>query len=164
MSHWRSREEAEAFFRRRMSEDVFSCPNDEGELANLLHVMFDKIDLKEELMKEFWCEEVVDYLLTFLDEKNVRTLLYAILTIGNLNICPIHALAAADIGVPYESKPDMLYKIAEIYQNNSMLHEFRAAMSTREYIINEIQHMQSPQLDDVEWRSWKTFEKDSLLD
>lgn len=70
----------EELLRHHLDAGLEGPPRNEEDIARLLRVRFDEIDLKAELTSVFENEEVVNYLLTLLDEERIRLLLFNILT------------------------------------------------------------------------------------
>lgn len=116
----------DAIFVKREGTATWLRARDEEERNNYLRVLFDEIDMKKELMEEFICEEVVDYILTLFDERGIREMLFMILYYENIKIWPINVFIYTT-RIPDESKPGVLKKIAQIYLDNSMRNDYRAA-------------------------------------
>lgn len=129
------------FYRDRLHTLINSkaahIPHDEEEIEDYLHIIYDDYDPKEELMKELWCEEVVDYLLSTFDKKDIRGILFR-MKIGDDNkICPIRAVARNFSEKSIDTLHVICDRIAEIYLRNSMEDEYRATRFAFEEVYRD---------------------------
>lgn len=110
-------------------------PHNEEELEEYIRVLYDDFDPKEELMKELWCEEVVDYLLTTFDKDDIDDMVFDMKAFDEDKICPIRAVAHnCDDDTMLSEVGD---KIAEIYLRNSMEDEYRATRFAFEEVYRD---------------------------
>lgn len=130
MDSWfEDRGKSESLMRESMASRSVNGPHSEEELSNILRILFDEIDLKKELMEEFVCERVVEYILTLFDEGMIREMLFKILYYDDVTLWPMSVFIRME-KIPVDSKLEILRKIAQIYLDNSMRNEYRATRST----------------------------------
>lgn len=120
-----SREVSERQLRDIMHYKEAGGPHSEEDIANLLRILFGEINPKEELMKEFACEEVVDYVLTLFDDRGIREIIFMTQCFNQITLWPISALATTR-RLSMEDKAESLKKIAQIYLDHSMRDDYRA--------------------------------------
>lgn len=90
-----------------------------------LHIKYDEIDLRDELMTWFRCREVVDYLLTILDGETIRRFIMAMSK--HPVLYPMFGLVSF-----CQDSPEVLDNIYRIYSDNSMDNYAEASILARE--------------------------------
>ena len=105
-------------------------PYSEYEIDLYLHIAYDDFDAREELMLRFRCMEVVDYLLSILDRENVKTLLIDLTK--QPGAYPLVVMALFSQVLPEGDRYEILDRIRQIYQSNSMDEYADVAIMARE--------------------------------
>lgn len=126
-------------FRILMNSKKANIPHNEEELEEYIHALYGDYDLKEELMKELWCEEVVDYLMVTFDEDDIDDMIFTMKAFDEYKVCPIRAIASncnEDINMSIRVGD----KIAEIYLRNSMEDEYRAT----KFVFDDARRREAP--------------------
>lgn len=131
-----SRESYENMLRNMLnSEDPMErrWVQNEEIIERFLHVAYDDFDVNEEMMIEFECQEVVDYLLTFLDREGTRSFIKLIIQLRPT--VPILVLAMYSFQFPKRHLPEIVNNVCEIYARNQMEnHEYVARLASRLFL------------------------------
>ena len=101
-------------------------------IERFLHVAYDDFDINEEMMVEFECQEVVDYLLTFLDRDRVRSFIKL-----SMHLRPTHPITvlANSYQIPKRHIPEIINNLIEIYERNHMGHHAHTARQASRLLL-----------------------------
>lgn len=114
-----TREECEEMLRGMMNSDYQWHIESEEMIERYLHIAYDEdFNINEEMMREFECQEAVDYLLTLMNGNGVRDFLTTRMEFPTWH--PIAVLLLYYHGIPRSDKPGVLNTLLDIYMRNQM--------------------------------------------
>lgn len=117
---------------RRLTRENPGWVTSEEIVERYLHISYDDINTSDELMRIFRCREVVNCLLSYMNESDVRMFIKS--TIRRHPTHPLHVLALYGFGVPWRNRSEILIHIADMYSSNSMEEEAVIARAASEQV------------------------------